>query len=159
MPCSRPQRTATRPGLEPGTPWPVVRDAYHCASPSLVYIWLLYISLICFARASSHVCGFNSHNKFLTTKLLYKLNKPPLAADHAFPLTEFVACRLRVPIAQVVERPLREREVAGSILVKYYNNKTRIEYNSSIDFQCKRLIFALHSMRYHIFGKLETRKR
>ena len=25
--CSRPQRMATRPGLEPGTPWPVVPDA------------------------------------------------------------------------------------------------------------------------------------
>ena len=30
---SRSQRTATRPGLEPGTPWSVVRDADHCASP------------------------------------------------------------------------------------------------------------------------------
>ena len=36
--CSRPQRTATRPGLEPGTPWSVVRDANHCASqPPLCY--------------------------------------------------------------------------------------------------------------------------
>ena len=31
--CSKPQRTATRPDLEPGTPWSVVRDANHCASP------------------------------------------------------------------------------------------------------------------------------
>ena len=31
--CSRPQRTATRPGLEPGTPWSIVRDTNHCASP------------------------------------------------------------------------------------------------------------------------------
>ena len=31
--CSKPQRTATRPGLEPGTPWSVVRDVIHCASP------------------------------------------------------------------------------------------------------------------------------
>ena len=31
--CSRPQRTATRPGREPGTPWSVVRDANHCVSP------------------------------------------------------------------------------------------------------------------------------
>ena len=31
--CSRPQRTATRSGLEPGTPWSIVRDANHCASP------------------------------------------------------------------------------------------------------------------------------
>ena len=28
-----PQRTATQPGLEPGTPWSVVRNANHCASP------------------------------------------------------------------------------------------------------------------------------
>ena len=33
MTCSRPQRTATRPGLEPGTPLSVVRGANHCASP------------------------------------------------------------------------------------------------------------------------------
>ena len=32
MTCSRSQRTATRPGLEPGTPWSIVRDANHCAS-------------------------------------------------------------------------------------------------------------------------------
>ena len=31
--CSRPQQTVPRPGLEPGTPWSVVRDAKHCASP------------------------------------------------------------------------------------------------------------------------------
>ena len=31
--CSRPQRTAIRSGLEPRTPWSVVRDAYHCTSP------------------------------------------------------------------------------------------------------------------------------
>ena len=31
--CSRPQRTATRPGLEPGTPWSVVHDTNHCPSP------------------------------------------------------------------------------------------------------------------------------
>ena len=31
--CSRSQRLATRPGLEPGTPWSVVRGANHCASP------------------------------------------------------------------------------------------------------------------------------
>ena len=30
--CSRPQQTVPRPGLEPGTPWSVVRIAYHCAS-------------------------------------------------------------------------------------------------------------------------------
>ena len=30
--CSRPQRKATRQGLEPGTPWSVVSDANHCAS-------------------------------------------------------------------------------------------------------------------------------
>ena len=34
MTCSRPQQTVPRPGLEPGTPWSVVRDANHCASPS-----------------------------------------------------------------------------------------------------------------------------
>ena len=33
--CSRPQRTATRPGLEPVTPWSVVRDANQCASPPI----------------------------------------------------------------------------------------------------------------------------
>ena len=33
MTCSRAQLTATRPGFEPGTPWSVVRDANHCASP------------------------------------------------------------------------------------------------------------------------------
>ena len=32
MTCLRPQRTATRPGLELGTPWSVVRDANHCAT-------------------------------------------------------------------------------------------------------------------------------
>ena len=31
--CSRPQQTVPRPGLEPGTPWSVVRDAKLCASP------------------------------------------------------------------------------------------------------------------------------
>ena len=36
MTCSRPQRTVTRPGLEPGTPWSVVRNANHCASPPLL---------------------------------------------------------------------------------------------------------------------------
>ena len=35
--CSRLQRTATRPGLEPGTPWSVVRDPHHCAIPPLVH--------------------------------------------------------------------------------------------------------------------------
>ena len=33
MICSSSQRTATRPGLEPGTSWSVVHDANHCASP------------------------------------------------------------------------------------------------------------------------------
>ena len=32
--CSRPQRTATRSGLEPGIPWSVVRDVNHCANPA-----------------------------------------------------------------------------------------------------------------------------
>ena len=31
--CSRPQQTVPWPGLEPGTPWSVVRDANQCASP------------------------------------------------------------------------------------------------------------------------------
>ena len=30
---------------------------------------------------------------------------------------------------------------------------------SNVDFHCKRLIFALHSTRYQILSKLETRKR
>ena len=33
MACSRPQQMATRSGLEPWTPWIVVHDANHCASP------------------------------------------------------------------------------------------------------------------------------
>ena len=31
--CSRPQQTATRPGVEPGIPQSVVRGANHCPSP------------------------------------------------------------------------------------------------------------------------------
>ena len=38
MTCSRPERTATRQGLETGTPWSVVRDSNHYVSqpPDLV---------------------------------------------------------------------------------------------------------------------------
>ena len=32
--CSRPQRTATQPGLELGTPRPVVHTPNHCPSPT-----------------------------------------------------------------------------------------------------------------------------
>ena len=42
MTCSRPQRTATRQGLEPGTPWSVVRGANHSASPPPEIIMKLY---------------------------------------------------------------------------------------------------------------------
>ena len=31
--CPRPQRTAHRLGLEPGTPWSEIRRPNHCASP------------------------------------------------------------------------------------------------------------------------------
>ena len=31
--CSKPKQTVPRPGLEPVTPWSVVCDANHCASP------------------------------------------------------------------------------------------------------------------------------
>ena len=36
----------TRPGLEPGTPWSVVRDANHCASPPLTLYTTLSHNLI-----------------------------------------------------------------------------------------------------------------
>ena len=35
---------ATRPGLEPGTPWSVVRDANQCASPPHCGLYLQNIS-------------------------------------------------------------------------------------------------------------------
>ena len=37
--CSRPQRTAHRPELEPGTPWSEIRRPYHCASPPPLTIY------------------------------------------------------------------------------------------------------------------------
>ena len=45
------------------------------------------------------------------------------------------------------------------LLEKHYKNKARVECISNVDFHCKRLIFALHSTRYQILSKLETRKR
>ena len=33
MTCSRPERTAHRPGLEPRIPWSEIRHPNHCASP------------------------------------------------------------------------------------------------------------------------------
>ena len=37
MTCSRPQQTVPQPCLEPGTPWSIVRDAHHWASPPHFY--------------------------------------------------------------------------------------------------------------------------
>ena len=46
--CSRPQRTAHRPGLEPWTPWPEIRCHNLCASPPHQPTML---SLFCFCVA------------------------------------------------------------------------------------------------------------
>ena len=46
-----------------------------------------------------------------------------------------------------------------SYLFDKHKGRTRIEITSKTEFQCKRLTFALHGMRYQLLSKLETRKR
>ena len=46
-----------------------------------------------------------------------------------------------------------------SYLFDKHKGRSRIEFITKIEFQCKRLTFALHGMRHQSLCKLETRKR
>ena len=66
MTCTRPQRTTIRPGLEPGTPWSVVHDASHCASPppkpldlnKFCSVYELVPNFLCFGVLTRCFCTF-----------------------------------------------------------------------------------------------------
>ena len=87
--------------------------------PLMVYI---YISTYRFARASSHVTGFNNRNKFLTAKLLkqgYRYNKLHKALTK-FYRTHFVLIeKYHVSLKKLMQQGISNPKFYGDLVYKF----------------------------------------
>ena len=87
----------------------------------ILYIWSLYISTHSFARASSHVADFNTHNKLLTQKLLkqgYRYHKLCKIFSRFYRRYFDLISKFKIGLKSHLRQRLLEPEFYGDLVYK-----------------------------------------